>query len=91
MSAYTRPAALAAVFLVFASSVTGCVYGSREVTERKPGVTIHMPQREYTYPDGRYVLRGDGTSSDPYYWVWIPNGVQGEPNPPPVPPLPPKS
>jgi len=30
------------------------------------------------YPNGRYVLRGDGTTT-PYTWVWIPN-------PPPAPP-----
>jgi hypothetical protein len=30
------------------------------------------------YPNGRYVLRGDGFTS-PYQWVWIPN-------PPPAPP-----
>jgi hypothetical protein len=30
------------------------------------------------YPNGRYVLRGDGTTT-PYTWVWIPN-------PPPPPP-----
>ena len=40
------------------------------------------------YPDGAYELRGYGTVSSPYYWVWVPNGVQAPMLPPP-PPLPP--
>lgn len=32
-------------------------------------------QRAYTYREGRYELRGDGTTASPYYWVWIPAGA----------------
>jgi hypothetical protein len=41
-----------------------------------------------TYPEGAYELRGYGNASSPYYWVWVPNGVQAPMLPPP-PPLPP--
>ena len=40
--------------------------------------------RIVTYPEGRYELRGDGTTTAPYYWVWIPSGAT-PPNPPPLP------
>ena len=30
------------------------------------------------YPNGRYVLRGDGTTT-PYTWVWIPNPPSSPP------------
>ena len=39
------------------------------------------------YPQGAYELRGHGTPGSPYYWVWIPAGVQAPMIPPP-PPLP---
>ena len=29
-------------------------------------------QREVIFPEGRYVLQGDG-ESDPFRWVWVPN------------------
>ncbi len=87
--------ALAVVSLVFASGLAGCFYSSKETKETvrpTPNSTVVVaPPRErvYTYPEGRYELRGDGTARNPYYWVWIPAGVQGVPNPPPLPPLPP--
>ncbi len=40
------------------------------------------------YPEGAYELRGFGTATSPYYWVWVPNGAQAPMLPPP-PPLPP--
>jgi hypothetical protein len=40
------------------------------------------------YPDGAYELRGYGTPNSPYYWVWVPHGIQSPMLPPP-PPLPP--
>jgi len=50
-----------------------------------PGVVIVQPsQPATTYPEGRYELRGDGTARSPYYWVWIPTGVQSVPPPPPI-------
>jgi len=48
-------------------------------------VTPAAPQRVYTYPQGRYELRGDGSAVSPYYWVWIPAGVTVMPPPPPLP------
>ncbi len=93
MPVWTRPAALAAAFLVCASAGAGCSYTSEETrtsAAQPPRSTLlmHEPQREYTYPSGRYELRGDGSTSNPYYWVWVPAGVQAVPNPPPIPPLP---
>ena len=41
-----------------------------------------------TYSEGAYELRGQGSANNPYYWVWVPNGVQPPALPPP-PPLPP--
>lgn len=39
-------------------------------------ITVVQPsQRVYTYPEGQYELRGDGTANSPYYWVWIPIGT----------------
>jgi hypothetical protein len=40
-----------------------------------------------TYPDGSYKMYGNGTTQ-PYYWVWVPNGVTQPdvPAPPAVPP-----
>lgn len=52
-----------------------------------PPAPVHAPpshdvaslRREVVFPSGRYVLRGDGTST-PYTWVWIPNPPSGPPN-----------
>jgi hypothetical protein len=35
-------------------------------------------QREVVFPNGRYVLRGDGITT-PYTWVWIPNPPSAPP------------
>lgn len=49
-----------------------------------PGVVVVQPnQSVYTYPEGRYELRGEGTSQSPYYWAWIPTGTQSVIPPPP--------
>jgi hypothetical protein len=40
----------------------------------------------YTYPGGRYELRGDGTASSPYSWVWIPASAPLAAALPPPPP-----
>jgi hypothetical protein len=40
--------------------------------------------RTVEHPGGRYQLYGAGTTSSPYYWVWIPAGTN-PPSPPPVP------
>ena len=39
-------------------------------------------QREVVYPNGRYLLYGDGVQQ-PWQWVWVPSAL-----PPPPPPLP---
>jgi hypothetical protein len=36
-------------------------------------------QREVVYPNGKYVLYGDGVNQ-PWQWVWVPNAP-----PPPAP------
>ncbi len=41
--------------------------------------------RTVEYPGGRYQLYGEGTTSSPYYWAWIPAGAT-PPAPPPLPP-----
>jgi hypothetical protein len=45
-----------------------------------PAAAEESEPREVVYPNGKYVLRGDGVST-PYHWAWIPN-------PPPSPPDP---
>lgn len=96
MKIFERTAALAVIMLVVGTSgLAGCVY-SREVTKEKPvpSSVVVAPQQPvqhvYAYSDGRYELHGDGTAISPYYWVWIPSGVQSVPAPPP-PPLPTRS
>ena len=98
MKIFERPATFAGMLLLVAgtTALAGCFYSSKE-TREKPvpsNVIVTAPQqpvqRVYTYPDGRYELRGDGTAGSPYYWVWIPSGVQSVPAPPP-PPVPSRS
>ena len=40
------------------------------------------------FQGGRYQLHGNGTTSSPYYWVWIPAGTNVEATLPPPPSLP---
>lgn len=49
---------------------------------RRPGRARAADSR---VSNGKYRLYGDGTTSSPYYWVWIPAGT----NPPAPPALPP--
>jgi hypothetical protein len=39
-------------------------------------------QREVVYPNGRYVLHGDGVHQ-PWQWVWVPSASPPPPPPPP--------
>jgi hypothetical protein len=39
--------------------------------------------RVVTSAEGRWQLYGDGTSSAPYYWAWIPAGANPPAPPPP--------
>ena len=79
----------------------GCVYRERTVPAATVPVvtspaasptTVVIPpatqtQTRVTYAEGAYELRGAGTATSPYYWVWIPRGVEALVLPPP-PPLP---
>jgi hypothetical protein len=49
-----------------------------------PAVVTAPAQRVVAYPEGQYVLAGEGTAASPYYWVWVPGGATA-PGPPPVP------
>jgi hypothetical protein len=72
-----------------AAALGGCVYRERVVQPAaSPATTVVVAapnERVVTYPEGRYELRGDGTTSSPYYWVWIPTGYTPAHNPPPPP------
>ncbi len=84
-----------ALSVVLAGGLSGCYYHERERVSTTPPasntVVVAQPpaqqprQRVYTYPQGRYELQGSGSTNDPYYWVWIPNGVQSVPTAPRVP------
>lgn len=92
----TRAATLLAVLTIF----SGCVY-HEPTTAPAATVPITVPSASPTtivipsagtthrvaYPDGAYELRGGGTATNPYYWVWVPREVQAPMLPPP-PPLP---
>ena len=49
-------------------------------TSYQSSVSVQAPnvQREVVYPNGKYVLYGDGVTQ-PWQWVWVPNA----PPPPP--------
>lgn len=84
---------LATCLLALSGTVAfgGCVYRERTVPAASPPTTVVVAPsantRVVTYPDGRYELRGEGTTGSPYYWVWIPSGAT-PPNPPPPPRFP---
>jgi hypothetical protein len=76
--------------LVGAGLLGGCVYRSETVPAASPPSTVVVTpsasnDRVVTYPEGRWELRGNGSSTVPYYWVWIPAGAN-----PPNPPVPPR-
>ncbi len=74
----------AVLLLAGAGGLGGCAYYSPTPVVAQ---TEQTGQRVYAYPNGQYELRGNGTTTSPYYWVWIPTGAQTGVNPPP-PPLP---
>ena len=61
------------------------------VPAASPPTTVVVPPvssvTRVSYPHGAYELYGNGTTV-PYYWVWVPAGVQAPmvPTPPPLPP-----
>ena len=67
----------------------GCIYREKVVPAASPSTAVVVApsatDRVVTYPEGRYELRGDGTATSPYYWVWIPAGATSVPTPPPLP------
>jgi hypothetical protein len=92
MPSFKCKSAIAATILLGGSiGLQGCFYSSKEtekVGQAPPPVAVQQPtQRVYTYPEGRYELKGDGSTRQPYYWVWIPAGVQSVPPAPPPPPV----
>jgi hypothetical protein len=80
--------ALSLVTLAAPAVLGGCVYRTETVPAASPSTTTVVvtppASRVYNFPEGRYELRGEGTSSAPYVWVWIPTG-SNPPNPPPLP------
>ncbi len=84
-----RMGALLGIALLAAGTLGGCVYRTEKtVPASSPATTVVVTpgQRTVTYPEGRYELYGNG-STTPYYWVWIPAGVT-PPTPPPPPRIP---
>ena len=73
--------------LMIAPALAASLLGGCAWNDQYPRATSSSDfgSRTVDYPGGRYTLYGDGTSSSPYYWVWIPAGS----NPPAPPPLPP--
>ena len=64
----------------------GCVYRETVPAASPPATVVVAPttnDRVVTYPEGRYELRGDGTTMAPYYWVWVPAGATPTNTPPP--------
>ncbi len=81
MKRFTYPLVVAVLVSVAGTSVLG-----RPADAQMTSVVVLQPnQRVYSYPEGRYELRGEGTASSPYYWVWIPTGVQSIPTVPALP------
>jgi len=83
----TGPVLFVIVGSLLASTLGGCVYShekERVVSTPAPVVVAPSTERVVAYPDGRWLLYGDGTAGAPYYWAWIPAGT----TPPPPPPLP---
>ncbi len=84
-------ATLAALGLV--GTLGGCVYRTERaatVPAASPATTtviVTQPNRVVAYPEGQYELRGEGTATSPYFWVWIPRGATLT-TVPPAPPIP---
>jgi hypothetical protein len=84
MNTLRGPMVLAALVFFASTSIPVGHIGAQP-----PSVAVVHPSGSvYTYPEGRYELRGDGTASAPYSWVWIPAGAQLVAGPPPPPPAP---
>jgi len=60
------------------------VYTAPAATYAEPSYTQQAPQvdREVIFPEGRYILQGDGVTTA-YKWVWVPNPPAAPTAPPP--------
>jgi hypothetical protein len=69
-----------------ALTLGGCIYSSpeKERVVTAPAPPVVAQSTDVAYPNGRWQLYGDGTTSSPHYWVWVPAGS----TPPPPPRLP---
>jgi len=52
-------------------SSVGPMYDAQPVTAQPSVQTYANVQREVVYPNGKYVLYGDGVTQ-PWQWVWVP-------------------
>ena len=78
---YSPPATYAPPPVAYSPPAT---YAPPPVTyQAPPPVAAPAVQRVVTYPNGRYVLYGDGVRQ-PWQWVWAP-AVMSPPPPPPMP------
>ena len=52
------------------------------VVEQPPMIEQPSPiHREVVYPQGKYVLYGDGVS-EPWHWIWVPSALPPPSSPP---------
>ena len=101
MKTMKRTIAVSVVAASAAAMLGGCAYheprtvpaatGPVMVPSASPTTVVIPPTStpaRVSYPDGAYELRGLGTPGSPYYWAWVPIGVQAPmiPAPPPLPP-----
>ena len=101
MSTMKRTIAVSVVATSAVAILGGCTYHEPRtvpaatvpvmVPSASPTTIVVPPTSTPTrvaYPDGAYELRGLGSPGNPYYWVWVPYGVQAPmiPAPPPLPP-----
>ena len=87
MKTSQKAVTLGAAALIGVTLLGGCVYRKETVpaAASPPSTVVITPgERVVTYPEGRWELRGTGNGTNPYYWVWIPAGVN-PPSPPPPP------
>jgi hypothetical protein len=75
MKQQTVKQTLALMTLAAGTIFGGCIYRREMVPAAAPTTVIVAPaasERAVPSPEGRYELRGDGTTQSPYVWVWIP-------------------
>jgi hypothetical protein len=77
--------AVTGLFVLGVAAASGCAQGQQSA--QGPGAAV--PTRVVVHQGGQYELRGDGTTSAPYYWVWVPSGGTALAQPPTLPAIPP--